>query len=69
MSGTTDQLLPCPFCGSAAEYYERSTDADYYYPGDDRWDIRCTNDDCYLATGADWYMAKEEVMALWNRRK
>lgn len=62
-------LLPCPFCGSKAEKRVREGTSDYdwdkvYY------DIRCTNNDCYLQDGADWNCKTyEEVVEIWNKRQ
>lgn len=62
-------LLPCPFCGSKAEKRVREGTSDYdlnkvYY------DIRCTNNDCYLQDGADWNCETyEEVVEMWNKRQ
>jgi Zn finger protein HypA/HybF involved in hydrogenase expression len=62
-------LLPCPFCGSNAEKLEREGIGDcdinkIYY------DIRCTNEDCYLQDGADWNCnSYHKVVEMWNNRK
>lgn len=62
-------LLPCPFCGSKAEKRVRGGTSDYdwnkvYY------DIRCTNNDCYLQDGAEWNCKTyEEVVEMWNKRQ
>ena len=62
-------LLPCPFCGSKAEKRVREGTSDYdwnkvYY------DIRCTNNDCYLQDGAEWNCRTyEEVVEMWNKRQ
>ena len=61
------ELKPCPFCGSKAELIDRT-----YYEHDDQkpecFDVRCTNNGCYLDEGADYWNYKDEVIELWNKR-
>ena len=59
-------IKPCPFCGSEARFWQRVSN----YPADtdQAWDIVCTNDVCYLAEGADYYLSKTAVSKLWNSR-
>jgi len=66
-----NELKPCPFCGSKAEPMRRVLFGFDYEPTDceDNYDIRCTNEHCYLADGADWWMELESVVNLWNTRK
>jgi hypothetical protein len=62
-------LLPCPFCGSKAEKRERTGISDYDY---DKvyYDIRCTNNECYLQDGAEWNCKTyDEVVEMWNKRQ
>ncbi len=61
----TEQLLPCPFCGSKAEYMiKQSGDGSTYW-----FDVQCTNNGCYLEQGADWcFDTHDEVMRMWNNR-
>lgn len=54
------ELLPCPFCGSKAEFIEHSSGVTY--------DVCCAQSGCYLEEGADWYLDKAEAVAMWNTR-
>ncbi len=54
-------LLPCPFCNASPIIYNRSS-------LDEGYDICCQTDGCYLETGAEWFLPKDEVIAKWNRR-
>ena len=63
----TDHLLPCPFCGSAAEMLtipEGSPDAGAMF-------VSCTNHRC-MTSGALIYPLMDDVRGLllerWNRR-
>jgi hypothetical protein len=64
----TDQLKPCPFCGSSVEIFN-------YDIGDgDFNDIRCTNADCFLGVGSGWAVSvsasfeMDELIRRWNNR-
>ena len=65
-----EKPLPCPFCGSHVELFQRENfGSDYDHSKDtDNWDISCTNVDCYLSDGADWWLEEKDVIKLWNRR-
>lgn len=56
-SAPADLLLPCPFCGGAAEYI----DTDWAHH------IHCTNDACMAFIGISG-RTKEQLFAAWNRR-
>lgn len=58
-------LLPCPFCGGEARLIEKP-DIEYNAPSD--WDAGCTTRECFLEEGAEWYLEKEQVIKLWNKR-
>lgn len=60
------ELLPCPFCGAKAEYLLRSSaDGGTYW-----FDVRCTNQGCYLEQGADWAWDDQYLAAqTWNNRQ
>ena len=65
----TINLLPCPFCGSKPEKRVRNGISDYDW-NELYYDIRCTNNDCYLQDGAEWYCKTyEEVVDMWNKRQ
>jgi len=57
-------VLPCPFCGSPAEYRDSS------YPTQRRewvswWLLQCSNHECAIwASGA----SKSAALAKWNKR-
>lgn len=60
-SGDADcSLLPCPFCGSAAKWIDRDGWG---------WDASCENKDCIASSGFDWYLSKELIAPMWNRRE
>ena len=54
----SEQLKPCPFCGSYAEYTE-SVDED----GDHWWHIECHG--CYAKSDG---FTREDAAEAWNRR-
>ena len=54
-----EELKPCPFCGSAAEY-EHINDSD----SGSRGFVRCTNLCCEMS----WIEDKEYAIERWNRR-
>ena len=61
------KLLPCPFCGSKAEYLETSDPIPLCF-------VKCIgeNGPCYCQTivvpkGRDWN-PKEDLIRIWNRR-
>lgn len=60
------KLLPCPFCGSKAEYFRReSMDGGTYW-----FDVKCTLPGCYLEQGADWQWDDQYIAAtIWNNRE
>lgn len=51
-------LMPCPFCGSAAEV--SGSPAMYY--------ARCANGDCIASDHGSHYMEMADAIAAWNRR-
>lgn len=53
----SDELKPCPFCGSEAELRRLNP----YY-----WAVDCTNKDCNAATMG--YKDVGTAIAVWNRR-
>ncbi|HDK27622.1 MAG TPA: hypothetical protein ENG48_11135 [Candidatus Atribacteria bacterium] len=65
-----EYIKPCPFCGAEAEFFQRELLGDDYNYSEDNnsWDIRCSNQTCYLSYGADWWLGKEEIIMLWNQR-
>ena len=61
-----NELLPCPFCGKPAILIMRE-DAVL----GDSCDIMCLSEpmECFMSTGADWYLPRDDVIELWNKRK
>ena len=59
----SEELKPCPFCGSKSEFMDKKE------PSVDAYDVRCTNFECYLYHGADWFLSKDVVRDAWNRRE
>ena len=58
-------ILPCPFCQSKAELktVDDGSPKEFY-------DVRCTNDDCYLESGAGWsFNSPKHAITYWNKRK
>jgi len=53
------EIKNCPFCNSKAELIGM----------DNKYDIRCTNLNCFLAEGGGWYCKSGEVIDKWNYRK
>lgn len=62
-----DELKPCPFCGSKAEYLETSDPIPLCF-------VKCTgeNGPCYCQTIAVTKVRdcdpKEDLIRIWNRR-
>lgn len=52
----SDELLPCPFCGTAAQLMIESS---YYMGG-------CPNEKC--GAGGLMHVERDEAVAAWNRR-
>lgn len=59
-TGMTDELKPCPFCGSSAVI--RSNGEYQYY-------VRCTNFDCSVHPTTYVMTTPEKAIAAWNRRE
>lgn len=59
-------LKPCPFCGGDADIMYKNSP--YDCRGTIYFDVRCTNNGCYLDEGADYWNYKNEVIELWNKR-
>jgi Restriction alleviation protein Lar len=55
----TEALLPCPFCGGAADLLGPSTDLGGYW-------IRCTGAPCPIRTAE--CVERDFAVAAWNRR-
>ena len=55
----TDELKPCPFCGSDAVHTERSYFRDVL--------IYCENCDAYFTVDS-FYADENDVIKAWNRR-
>ena len=56
---------PCPMCGSKAITFRRYDRSDY--PDEKNWDIKCSDADCYLYDGADyWFESEEAAISKWN---
>ena len=61
-------ILNCPFCNSKAEIRVRTGYSDFDW-NQKFYDVMCTNINCYLQDGADWWMeTEEEAVKLWNTR-
>ena len=58
-------MLPCPFCGSAANLLHRGTNNQM----DNNWTVACETAECFVGTdGADWYLPKKLAAKMWNTR-
>ena len=66
------QIKNCPFCDSEAVLKVTEDNSDYCYKNGkliEYYDVKCTNEDCYLSYGADWnHPNPEEIIELWNKR-
>lgn len=60
LDGAACSLLPCPFCGYSAKWIDRDGWG---------WDAGCDNKDCIAYAGFDWYLTKELIAPMWNRRE
>lgn len=65
LSGNSEQLKPCPFCGGEAEFYMGSYSACTNYVV-----VKCRkcNAKTEEITGSVAYCAKDVARDLWNRR-
>lgn len=55
----SEQLKPCPFCGSEAKIFHK------YYG----WSVYCDNLNCQIRTLGTWeYKSIEQAITAWNRR-
>jgi hypothetical protein len=62
------RIKPCPFCGSKAKLVQH--EEEYCRHVELRYDVSCTNKNCYLYGGAEWYFyTPEEAINKWNERK
>ncbi len=63
----TEELLPCPFCGSSVEISE---DEYITYEGYERWDfsINCSNKNCILPEITQSQGEEETLIKKWNTR-
>ena len=62
------ELKPCPFCGCNAVFHVDSDIIDGLV--EERYDVACDNDDCFISDGSDKYWGtKEAVISAWNRRE
>lgn len=52
----TDNLLPCPFCGTQPEWINEAIADDHFY-------IRCPN--CHIVMKED---RRDKVIGMWNTR-
>jgi hypothetical protein len=68
------KIKPCPFCNSEAVLKVTEDHSDYCYEkttGELKkyYDLKCTNNDCYLSDGADWNQSRpEDIIEIWNKR-
>ena len=67
-----EKIKNCPFCDSEAVLKVTEDNSDYCYKNGkliEYYDVKCTNEDCYLSYGADWnHPNPEEIIELWNKR-
>lgn len=62
---TSNELLPCPFCGHAARlFHDRSSDYERQWS----WGVECQNEgEC--EAGLTGFASKEAAIAKWNSRR
>lgn len=69
-----EKIKNCPFCYSEAVLKVTEDNSDYCFDRKtgkiiEYYDVKCTNDDCYLSDGADWnHPNPEGIIELWNKR-
>lgn len=65
----TDDLKPCPFCGSAPEIYKDEIAEEWDMP--EEWFVECTKpeDECPVMVLGGPYSNREEAVRMWNTRK
>ena len=67
-------IKPCPFCNSEAVLKVIEDNSDYCFDRKtgkikEYYDVKCTNDDCYLYDGAGWnHPHPEDIIEIWNKR-
>jgi len=55
----------CPICGNSVTIFLCYGHFDC--PNEKKWDVRCTNDDCYLYDGTGWWFESEKAaVKKWN---
>jgi len=59
----SEELKPCPFCGSPAQGPEEATYSDVNT--DNAWWITCNHSQCLASME---FETKEEAVAAWNKR-
>lgn len=64
VSGLTDKLKPCPFCGEDAKVYEIPS----IFRNSPFFGILCGSDDCIALTMSADYQTEQEAMKAWNKR-
>jgi len=68
------KIKPCPFCNSEAVLKITEDNSDYCFDRKtgkiiEYYDVKCTNDDCYLYDDAGWnHPHTEDIIELWNKR-
>ena len=67
------EIKNCPFCDSEAKLKVTEDNSDYcfYKNGNPKlyYDVKCTNNNCYLSDGADWnHPYPNQIIELWNKR-
>ena len=62
-----EELKPCPFCGGEADIMYKNSP--YDCRGTIYFDVRCTNNSCYLREGAGYLsLDKSDIIERWNVR-
>ena len=67
-----EKIKNCPFCYSEAVLKVTEDNSDYCFDRKtgkiiEYYDVKCTNDDCYLSDGADWnHPNPEGIIELWK---
>ena len=60
MTPTSDELLPCPFCGGEAVVRRGNVSKLYY--------VRCSNIECAALPITDGFSTEGQAARAWNRR-
>ena len=59
-----NELKPCPFCGSAANYFQDEG----RYTGRPVWSVGCDDEECFGFVSITGFSRKADARVSWNKR-